>query len=195
MVISRLCKRNETLTNMQKQYKGALNTLNKEVTTLTEKLKEEARLLEKVQEEKTNLEVELTAIYGQVETARADTIIEFKASQPFIDACFVYYGDGFEDYLKQVRSVYPNLDLSKISMDDPLPTTPVGGDTVSEKTNDSTQLKWDPKDDGVVLAQLTIEGPIIPFVLSAEDPPTPDALNSTAHDTPNSAQNAQNPTY
>ena len=187
MVISRLCKRNETLTNMQKQYKGALNTLNKEVTTLTEKLKEEARLLEKVQEEKTNLEVELTAIYGQVETARADTIIEFKASQPFIDACFVYYGDGFEDYLKQVRSVYPNLDLSKISMDDPLPTTPVGGDTVGEETNDSTQLKWDPKDDSVVLAQLAIEGPVIPLALSAKDPRTPNALNSATQDAPNSA--------
>ena len=80
-------------------------------------------------------------------------------------------------------------------MDDPLPTTPVGGDTVSEKTNDSTQLKWDPKDDGVVLAQLAIERPVIPFALSAEDPPTPNALNSTAHDAPNSAQNAQNPTY
>ena len=85
---------------MQKQYKGALHTLNKEVMTLTEKLKEEARLREKVQEEKTNLEVELTAICGQVETTRADTIIEFKASQPFIDACIIYYGNGFEDYLK-----------------------------------------------------------------------------------------------
>ena len=100
MVISRLCKHNETLTNMQKQYKGVFHTLNKEMTTLTEKLKEEAHPREKVQEEKTNLEVELTAIYGQVEMARADIIIEFKASQPFIDACVVYYGDGFEDYLK-----------------------------------------------------------------------------------------------
>ena len=168
--------------------------LNKEVMTLTEKLKEEARLREKVQEEKTNLEVELTTICGQVETARADTIIEFKVSQPFIDACVVYYGNGFKDYLKQVRSVYPNLDFSKISMDDPLPTTPVGGDTVSEETDDSTQLKWDPKDDGVVIAQLAIEGPVVPLALSAEDPPTPDALNSVAQDAPNSAQNTQNPT-
>ena len=193
-MISRPCKHNETLTNMQKQYKGAFHTLNKEVTTLTEKLKKEARLLEKVQEEKTNLKVELTAIYGQVEMARADTIIEFKASQPFIDACTVYYGDGFEDYLKRVRSVYPNLDLSKISMDDPLPTTPIGGDFVSEETNDSTQLKWDPKDDGVVLAQLAIEGPVIPLALSVEDLPTPNALNFAAQDAPNSAQNTQNPT-
>ena len=192
-MISRLCKHNETLTNMQKQYKGAFHTLNKEMTTLTEKPKEEARPREKVQEEKTNLEVELTTIYGQVEMARADTIIEFKASQPFIDACVIYYGDGFEDYLKQVRSVYPNLDLSKISMDDPLLTTPVGGDTVNEETNDSTQLKWDPKDDGVVLAQLAIKRPVIPLALFAEDPPTPDALNFAAQDAQNFVQNAQNP--
>ena len=79
--------------------------LNKEVTTLTEKLKEEARLQEKVQEEETNLEAELTAICGQVKTAKVDAITEFKASQPFIDACVVYYGDRFEDCLKQVGSV------------------------------------------------------------------------------------------
>lgn len=101
-VINMLCKRNETLTNKQEQYKGALCTLNKEVTALIENLKEEARLQEKVQEKKSNLEVEMTAICGQVKTARVDAITEFKASQPFIDACVVYYGDEFEDYLKQV---------------------------------------------------------------------------------------------
>jgi len=53
----------------------------------------------------------------------------FKALQPFIDACAVYYGDGFEDCLKQVKSVYPNLDLSKFTMDEPLPSAPVG-DTI-----------------------------------------------------------------
>ena len=40
-VISCLRKRNETLTNEQDQYKDALRTLNKEVTELNEKLKEE----------------------------------------------------------------------------------------------------------------------------------------------------------
>ena len=79
-------------------------------------------------------------------------------------------------------------------MDDPLPTTPIGGDFVSEETNDSTQLKWDPKDDGVVLAQLAIEGPVIPLALFVEDRPTPNALNFAAQDAPNSAQNTQNPT-
>ena len=55
-MVNKLHKRNETLTNEQVQYKGDLRTLNKEVTALTEKLKEEACLREKVQEEKMNLE-------------------------------------------------------------------------------------------------------------------------------------------
>ena len=42
-VISRLRKHNETLTNEQDQYKDAFRTLNKEVTELNEKLKEETR--------------------------------------------------------------------------------------------------------------------------------------------------------
>jgi len=179
-VIRHLRKLNETLTNEQEQYKGAFRTLNKEVTTLTKKLKEEAHLQEKVQEEKTNLEAELTTICGQVETARAEAITEFKASWPFIDACTVYYGDEFENYLKQVRSVYLNLDLSKVSMDGPLPRTLVGGNTVSEETEDSTQLEWDPKDDSVVLAQPAIEGPVIPLASSANDPPPKDARNPSA---------------
>ena len=40
-VISCQRKCNETLTNEQEQYRGAFCTLNKEVTTLNEKLKEE----------------------------------------------------------------------------------------------------------------------------------------------------------
>nr|POF23756.1 hypothetical protein CFP56_13693 [Quercus suber] len=67
-VISRLRKRNETLTNEQEQYKGAFRTLNKEV-----------------------------------------------------------------------GSIYLDLDLSKISIDDLVLTTSTGDDTVSEETDDSTQ--------------------------------------------------------
>ena len=176
-VIRHLRKLNKTLTNEQEQYKGAFRTLNKEVTTLTKKLKEEAHLQEKVQEEKTNLEAELTAICGQAETARAEAITEFKASWPFIDACTIYYGDEFENYLKQVWSIYLNLDLSKVSMDDPLPRTLVGGNTVSEEIEDSTQSERDPKDDSVVLAQPAIEGLVVPLASFANDPPPKDAKN------------------
>ena len=151
-VINRLRKRNETLTNEQEQYKRALHTLNKEVTALTEKLKEETHLQEKAQEAKTNLETELMVLYEQVKTTKADAIAKFKASRPFIDAFTVYCGDEFEDCLKQVRSVYPNLDLSKVTMDNPLPTTPADGDTIDEETNDSTHIEQGLKDDSVVLA-------------------------------------------
>nr|POE64056.1 hypothetical protein CFP56_34408 [Quercus suber] len=33
--------------------------------------------------------------------ARVDAMAEFRISQPFFDACGVYYGYGFEDCLKQ----------------------------------------------------------------------------------------------
>lgn len=153
------------------------------MTALTEKLKEEARLQEKAQKEKANLEAELTTICGQVETVRADAITEFKASQPFIDACAVYYGDGFEDWLKQVKSVYPNLDLSKVTMNDPLPTTPAHSDTISEETDDSTESEQDPKDDGLVLTQPAVEGPVASLAPSANDPPF-DLFAQDAQNTP-----------
>ena len=151
-VIGWLQKHNKTLTNEQEQYKRALRTLNKEVTTLTKKLKEDACPQEKAQKAKANLEKELAALCEQVMTTKVNAIADFKASQPFIDACEVYYGDEFEDCLKQVKFIYPNLDLSKVTMDDPLPMTYAHGNTVNEETNDSTLSERDPKDDCVVLA-------------------------------------------
>ena len=113
------------------------------------------------------MEKELTALLGQVEMARANAVTEFKASQPFIESCAVYYDDGFEDYLKQVKSIYPYFYLSKVSIDDPLPSTPVGN-TIFEETDDSTQSKRDPKNDGVVLSQLAVEKPVTPLIPSTE---------------------------
>ena len=105
-VIHRLRKCQEIQNKEMDQYKEAIRTLNKELTVVTVKLKLESILRDKAQKTKENLEVELTSIYGQVEMAKADAITEFKASQPFIDACAIYYGDRFEDFLKQVRFVY-----------------------------------------------------------------------------------------
>ena len=72
-------------------------------------------------------------------------------------------------------------------MDDSLPTTPARSDTVSDETDDSTKSKWDPKDDGVVLAHSTVEGLVIPLAPSADDPPAHDAPNFAALDFPNSS--------
>ena len=78
------------------------------------------------------MEKELTTLLGQVETAKVNTVEEFKASQTFIDSYAIYYDSEFEDCLKQVKSIYPTLDLSKITMDKPLPST-LTGDTTLRK--------------------------------------------------------------
>ena len=51
-VISRLCKRNGTLTYEQEQYQEAFRTLNTEMKELREKLKEVRRQKKKEQEAK-----------------------------------------------------------------------------------------------------------------------------------------------
>jgi len=154
-----------------------MDQYNKELTTVTEKLQQESNLREKAQKDRDSLEVELTTLQEQIEKANANAVVDFKASQSFIDACAIYYGDSFDDCLKQVGFVYPDLDLSEISMDDPVPTTPAGGDIVSKETDDSTYSEQDPKDDGMVLAQPTLEGPVVPLVLSAKYPPLNDVEN------------------
>ena len=62
---------------------------------------------------------------------------------------------------------------------------PAGGDTVSEKINDSTQFEQDPKDDNVILAQPIVEGPIAPLAPSANNPPPKDTGNLSAEDAQN----------
>lgn len=44
--------------------------------------------------------------------AKADIMAAFQVSQPIFDESGVFYGDGFDDCLKQVEVVYPDLDLS-----------------------------------------------------------------------------------
>ena len=64
------------------------------------------------------LKEEVTVLGQRVQTAGADAVRDFKASQSFIDSCAGYYGTGFDDCLKQVASAFPELDLSGITMDD-----------------------------------------------------------------------------
>ena len=90
----------------------------------------------------------------RVQTAGADTVRDFKATQSFIDSCAEYYGTGFDDCLKQVASAFPELDLSGITMD--------GGDDDSSQPNPTLE-----SDGVVVLAQ------------PAANPPTP-ASNTLA---------------
>lgn len=72
-----------------------------------------------------------------MDKAKVDAVAKYRASQTFIDAYSVYDDDGFEDCLKQVGFVYLDLDLSKITLDDLVLTTPGGGDTANEESDDS----------------------------------------------------------
>ena len=52
--------------------------------------------------------------------------------------------------LKQVRVVYPDLDLSQIIIDDTIPPTPEGNDIVNDKTDDSVHtVSQEAKDTNV----------------------------------------------
>lgn len=46
-------------------------------------LAEETRLREEVEKAKVNLTVELAALYDQMDKAKANTVAEFRVSQPF----------------------------------------------------------------------------------------------------------------
>ena len=185
-VIAHQEKRIKNLTDRQEQYKDALRTLNYEVKELKGKLKEEGHQRKNDQEAKETAEKELMALLGQVETAKADAVKEFKNLPAFIDSCAKYYGVGFEDRLKQVKSNYPHLDLAKVSMDKPLPTTPAG-DAIPEGDDSATKSEQDTQDNCVVLAQLAANPPVIPLTLSANPPvvnvpSTQDAPNQTKGD-------------
>ena len=91
----------------------------------------------------------MTALREKVDTAGTDAVQEFKASQSFIDSCADYYGIGFDDCLKQVVSVFSELDLSEITMDD--------------EGDGSPESNPPPKDEGVVvLAQPAANPPHTP---------------------------------
>ena len=99
-MITCLHKHIELLTDEEEQYKGAIRSLNEEVKNLKGKLQEEGRQRKSEQEVKDKVEKELMTLLEQVETARANAINEYKASQSFIDYCGGYYSERFEDCLK-----------------------------------------------------------------------------------------------
>ena len=138
--------------NEQGQYKEAVRTLNQEVKELREKLVEAGSQKQKFQEE-------VTALQEKVETAGTDAVQKFKTSQSFIDSCADYYGTGFDDCLKQVASVFPELDLSGISMDAPELVT-LARNVITDDDDGIPESQPSPKiDGGVVLAQPTITPP------------------------------------
>ena len=160
-----------------------MRTFSQEVKELKEKLEEANRQKQKLQEE-------VTALREKVETAGTDAVQKFKTSQLFIDACVDYYGTGFNDFLKQVVSAFPELDLSEISMDAPEPVTPARN-VVTDDDDGTPKSQLPPKADGnVVLAQRAINPPPAPvsktFVVTVDaDDPQPQKDGGNLADAPN----------
>ena len=99
------------------------------------------------------------ALREKAETTGTDAIQKFKTSQSFIDSYVDYYGIGFDDCLKQVALTFPELDLSRISMDAPEPIMPARG-VATEDDDVILESQLSPMvDGGVVLAQTAITPP------------------------------------
>ena len=146
-VVTRVRRHNAHLMEEQGQYKEAVRTLNRELKEVREKLVESDRQNEK-------LKGEVTVLEQRSQTAGADAVRDFQASQQFIDSCAGYYGTGFDDCLKQVASAFPTLDLSGITMDD-------GED-------DASQPAAPVETDGVVVLAQPAANPA-PVVVDVED--------------------------
>ena len=137
--------------DQQAQYKEVVRLLNLDLKDVREKLGE-------AEGQQKTLEEEVSSLRVQVETAGTDAVQKFKTTQSFIDSCADYYGTGFDDCLKQVASVYPELDLSGITMDASVPMTPAG-DTAADKDDEPLNMDFLLNDAGVVLAQPAVTTP------------------------------------
>ena len=137
--------------DQQAQYKEAVRLLNSDLKDVREKLGE-------AEGQQKKLEEEVSSLRAQVETAGTDAVQKFKTTQSFIDSYANYYGTGFDDCLKQVASVYPELDLFGITMDVSVPMTLIG-DTVVDKDDEPFNLDLLLNDAGVVLAQPAVNTP------------------------------------
>lgn len=138
----------------------------------------------------TNLMTELAAFCKQMDKAKADTVVMFQISQPFFDECSVFYGDGFDDYLKQVAVVYSDLDLSLIAIGDIVPSTPRGIDAVSDETDDfvdtiEEEMKYP---DAEVVIQPAPKGLVALVIPSTADGPStsdgPSTVDSSLFNAP-----------
>lgn len=149
---------------------------------------EETRQRVKVEKVRTNLATEQAALRGQMEKAKVDAMVEFWTSQPYFDTCGAYYGDGFNDCLKQVGFVYPHLDLSKIAIDETVLQTLGRDDAANDETDDSVHtVEQRVKDDDLVLVQSAPKGPNAPIAPSTVDPLSEDgstSVNPTLSDAP-----------
>ena len=116
-----------------REYNDAMHTLNWKVNTLTtwvEKLDGTARRAEELEKVNFILTAKMTSLQESVDKAKANAVKEFKDSQPFFDLLGSQYGEGFEDFYKQVILVFSSVDLSSIQINTTIPMSPRGDDEV-----------------------------------------------------------------
>jgi len=103
-------------------------------------LKNETCHYEDLAKVNTNLTMELAALREQMKPAKADAMVGLRISQPYYDECGGFYGDGFDDCLKQVATLYPHLDLSYMVIDDTVSPTPRGANVVMNEADSTIHI-------------------------------------------------------
>lgn len=154
-----------------RQYKEASCILNVELTAKIALLEQETRHREDLAKTNTNLMMELATLHEQMEQAKTDAVAGFQTSQPYYDQCGGFYGDSFDDYLKQVAAVYPYLNLSQVVIDDIVPPTPSGANAAMDEADNSIHIveeEMKEPTDVEAIDQHALEGQIIP-----DSPTTP----------------------
>ena len=152
-------------------------------------LEQETRHCAELTKANTNLKTKLVAHREQMGQAKADTVAGFRTSQSYYDECGGYYGDGFDDCLKQVAAIYPNLDLSQVVINDTISLKPGGADTIIDQANASIHMVEEevkelaetevvvqnvPKGKTIPDNPIALEGLFAPEGLSASDQPLSD---------------------
>ena len=121
--------------NQLKKYKEGVRTLNNKVKALMEQVKKlngATRRVEELTEANAILTAEVTSLHESIDKVKADVVEEYKDSQPFFNLLVSQYGEGFEDFRKQVVALFPNVDFSPVQIELTIPLTSRPNDEVVE---------------------------------------------------------------
>ena len=80
-----------------------------------EELETQAEALKKVLNDKDG---EISLLRKQVRQAKEDRETKFCNSDGFLTELGGYYANSFNECLHQVKALFPNLDVSQVSLDD-----------------------------------------------------------------------------
>ena len=107
-------------------------------------LEKQMELLRKVLEDK---EKEIADTKNQLRQAKEEAIRKYRDSNAFLSELEESFAEGFDDALSQVKSSYPNLDMSHVSIETQAQST--AQLVLSESTEDL--FVEDVDDDAVIL--------------------------------------------